>query len=114
MRGGGAIEATHKSHNFLYDSTLQPLDKPLCLKPFDEIWINSDCSLILCCQDFFASINFGSLLTEDFLKLYHSQTFEEIRQMHNYGCLPNNHLCKQCLDKRFNNYYKSFSKYAKK
>ncbi|WP_254423002.1 SPASM domain-containing protein [Helicobacter cinaedi] len=103
--GGGGIEETpHKRHfsptqyfSPLQFSTAQPLQKPLCFIPFNEIWINSDCSLILCCKDYFDSINFGSLLTHDFLDLYHSQAFEEIRQMQQYGIFPQHHLCKQCL-----------------
>ncbi|WP_237021873.1 SPASM domain-containing protein [Helicobacter cinaedi] len=105
LRGGGInTESPHKSHlsstQYFFStqfSTSQPLQNPLCSVPFNEVWINSDCSLILCCKDYFDSINFGSLLTHDFLDLYRSQAFEEIRQMQQYGIFPQHHLCKQCL-----------------
>ncbi|WP_236096815.1 SPASM domain-containing protein [Helicobacter magdeburgensis] len=96
LRGGGInTESPHNSTSQF--STSQPLQKPLCSVPFNEVWINSDCSLILCCKNYFDSINFGSLLTHDFLDLYRSQAFEEIRQMQQYGIFPQHHLCKQCL-----------------
>jgi MoaA/NifB/PqqE/SkfB family radical SAM enzyme len=68
-----------------------------CKIPFREIYINSDCSLGLCCKDYFDEINFGSLLENDFLELYNSKEYEEIRQMHIKKEFPNNHLCKNCL-----------------
>jgi len=68
-----------------------------CKIPFTEIYINSDCSLGLCCKDYFDEINFGSLLTNDFLKLYKGKAYEDIRQMHIDKVFPNNHLCKNCL-----------------
>jgi wyosine [tRNA(Phe)-imidazoG37] synthetase (radical SAM superfamily) len=68
-----------------------------CKIPFREIYVNSDCTLGLCCKDYFDEINFGSLLENDFLKLYNSKKYENIRQMHIKKEFPNNHLCKNCL-----------------
>lgn len=75
-------------------------DKPIqsrCRIPFDEIYINSDCTLGLCCKDYFDEINFGSLIKEDFLKLYLGEPFASIRQMHKRGDFPKEHLCRKCL-----------------
>ena len=68
-----------------------------CPIPFDEIYINSDCSLGLCCKDYFDEINFGSLLENDFLEIYQNQYFKEIRKMHKNSKFPDNHICKNCL-----------------
>jgi len=68
-----------------------------CKIPFDEIYINSDCTLGLCCKDYFDEIDFGSLLEKDFLTLYNSDNYEQIRQMHITNKFPDNHLCKNCL-----------------
>lgn len=70
-----------------------------CAIVFNEIYINSDCSLGLCCKDYFDEMNFGSLLENDFLKLYNSKKFNAIRDAHinsnfNGGGLE---LCKRCL-----------------
>lgn len=70
-----------------------------CAIIFNEIYINSDCSLGLCCKDYFDEMNFGSLLENDFLKLYNSKKFDIIRDAHiksnfNGGGLE---LCKRCL-----------------
>lgn len=81
-----------------FTATKQPINqKPLCHIPFDEIWINSDCSLILCCKDYFDTINFGSLLKYDFLELYHSKDFQSLRDMHISGNFSGQHLCRFCL-----------------
>jgi len=68
-----------------------------CPIPFNEVYINSDCSLGFCCKDYFDEINFGSLLNNDFLDLYHCKQYEDIRKMHIKKEFPNNHLCKNCL-----------------
>jgi len=68
-----------------------------CKIPFREIYINSDCTLGLCCKDYFDEVSFGSLLTNDFLELYEGDAYEEIRQMHIRKIFPDNHLCKNCL-----------------
>ena len=68
-----------------------------CSIPFNELYINSDGSLGLCCKDYFDSVNFGSLLDNDFMDVYDSKEFKEIRQMHQMSEFPDNHLCKNCL-----------------
>ncbi len=68
-----------------------------CKIPFTDIYINSDCTLGLCCKDYFDEISFGSLLEKDFLELYNSKEYEDIRQMHIKKEFPDNHLCKNCL-----------------
>ncbi|ASM35757.1 radical SAM domain-containing protein (SPASM domain) [Campylobacter sputorum aubsp. sputorum RM3237] len=71
-----------------------------CTIAFDEIYINSDCSLGLCCKDYFDEINFGSLLENDFLKLYNSDRFNLIRSAHKSGNFDMGgglELCKRCL-----------------
>ncbi len=68
-----------------------------CSIPFDEIYINPDGTLGLCCKDYFDSVDFGSLITNDFLDVYNSKEFEEIRTMHKISVFPDNHLCKNCL-----------------
>jgi len=68
-----------------------------CSIPFRELYINSNGTLGLCCKDYFDEINFGSLIENDFLEVYNSQPFQEIRQMHKTGKFPDGHLCKNCL-----------------
>ncbi|MFA6139050.1 MAG: radical SAM protein [Sulfurimonas sp.] len=68
-----------------------------CKIPFDELYINSDGTLGLCCKDYFDSINFGSLIEHDFLDIYNSKEFAAVREMHAKSEFPDNHLCKNCL-----------------
>lgn len=68
-----------------------------CPIPFNEIYINSDGSLGLCCKDYFDEVNFGSLKENDFLDLYESRAFKKIRDMHTKSEFPDNHICKNCL-----------------
>lgn len=68
-----------------------------CSIPFKELYINSDGSLGLCCKDYFDEVNFGSLLEYDFMEVYNSKEFKEVRQMHKSSNFPDNHLCKNCL-----------------
>lgn len=68
-----------------------------CSIPFDELYINSDGTLGLCCKDYFDEINFGSLLEHDFLEVYNSDGFQEVRRMHESSAFPDGHLCKNCL-----------------
>jgi len=81
---------------FEYTKSTKKITKS-CNIPFNDIYINSDCTLGLCCKDYFDEINFGSLLENDFLKLYNSKKYEDIRQMHILKQFPDNHLCKNCL-----------------
>ena len=68
-----------------------------CGVPFNEIYINSDGSLGLCCKDYFDEVNFGSLLNQDFMQLYEGDVFSELRQQHFKSQFSDNHLCKNCL-----------------
>lgn len=68
-----------------------------CPIPFNEIYINSDSTLGLCCKDYFDEINFGSLLEKDFLEVYNGTYFKDIRNMHKTSEFPDNHICKNCL-----------------
>lgn len=87
------ISYTPKFNNFSTDnSKLKPC--PLAL---DEIYIDSDCRLGLCCKDYFKEFDFGSLLKYDFLDLYTSKQMEELRQMHLNKSFPDNHFCRKCL-----------------
>jgi MoaA/NifB/PqqE/SkfB family radical SAM enzyme len=85
-----------------YTPKFEYIDKDIpitkkCSIPFNEIYINSDCTLGFCCKDYFDAISFGSLLEEDFLKLYNSKKYEELRKMHIDNIFPDNHICKNCL-----------------
>jgi len=81
-----------------FDASLaSPTITKRCSIPFEEIYINSDGSLGLCCKDYFDEINFGSLKKSDFLELYHSKMFASIRAMHENGVFSDNHLCQKCL-----------------
>lgn len=71
--------------------------KKACTIPFNELYINSDCDLVLCCVDYFGEFNFGSLLNENVSKLYNSKKFQDIRDMHDSLEFSENHLCKNCL-----------------
>jgi len=68
-----------------------------CSIPFKELYINSDGTLGLCCKDYFDAVNFGSLLKHDFMDVYNSKKFKELREMHKTGEFPDGHLCKNCL-----------------
>lgn len=63
----------------------------------NEIYIDSDCRLGLCCKDYFKEFDFGSLLTNDFLKLYNSTPMEKIRQIHKKQEFEKDHFCTKCL-----------------
>ena len=73
----------------------QPTKK--CYIPFNELYINSDGSLGLCCKDYFDSVNFGSLKNNYYTSVYNSTEFKAVRAMHRKGEFPDDHLCKQCL-----------------
>jgi len=68
-----------------------------CSIPFRELYINSDGTLGLCCKDYFDEVNFGSLLERDFIDVYNSDAFKEVRVMHKKSEFPDGHLCKNCL-----------------
>jgi len=68
-----------------------------CSIPFNELYINSDGTLGLCCKDYFDEVNFGSLLEHDFMDVYNSDAFKEVREMHKKSEFPDGHLCKNCL-----------------
>ena len=68
-----------------------------CPIPLKEIYINSDCNVVLCCVDYFGEHTFGSLLNNDFLDIYKSDKFTQIRKMHLDNQFPDNHLCRNCL-----------------
>jgi len=76
-------------------TTQQPTKK--CPIPFNELYINSDGTLGLCCKDYFDEINFGSLLENDFMEVYNSNSFKKVREMHKKSKFPDGHLCKNCL-----------------
>lgn len=87
------ISFTSKSTNFDVDMTkIKPC--PLAL---DEIYIDSDCRLGLCCKDYFKEFDYGSLLSNDFLSLYDSKKFTALRKMHVKKKFPKDHFCKKCL-----------------
>ena len=77
------------------DTSKQPTTK--CYIPFKELYINSDGTLGLCCKDYFDEINFGSLIENDFMDVYNSEAFKEVREMHKKNEFPDGHLCKNCL-----------------
>ena len=88
-----AITYTSKFENIKKDMKVTKK----CPLPFEELYINSNGTLGLCCKDYFDEINFGSLLENDFMDIYNSDEFIKIRQMHKVSVFPDNHLCKNCL-----------------
>jgi MoaA/NifB/PqqE/SkfB family radical SAM enzyme len=68
-----------------------------CNKPFDEVWVNADCHLFLCCMDYFGEVDLGSLLEHDFLALWNGEAMNEVREMHQTGKFPSDHICYRCL-----------------
>lgn len=88
-----SISYTPKFENFFEDvSKLKA-----CPLVFDEIYIDSDCRLGLCCKDYFKEFDFGSLLSNDFMDLYNSNEFKDIKEMHLNKSFPDKHFCKKCL-----------------
>lgn len=87
------ITFTPKFEQFTFDEN-KLKSCPLAL---EEIYIDSDCRLGLCCKDYFKEFDYGSLLVNDFLTLYNSQEMKELRNMHLSKSFPNNHFCKKCL-----------------
>ncbi len=92
---GISLYALTYTPKFKVDATQQPTKK--CSIPFRELYINSDGSLGLCCKDYFDEVNFGSLLENDFMEVYNSDAFKEVREMHKKSEFPDGHLCKNCL-----------------
>lgn len=87
------ITYTPKFEHFSVDNAkLRPC--PLAL---EEIYIDSDCRLGLCCKDYFKEFDFGSLLTHDFLDIYNSEEMKDIRKMHIEKTFPQDHICRKCL-----------------
>ncbi|MGM0520144.1 MAG: radical SAM/SPASM domain-containing protein [Campylobacterota bacterium] len=87
------ITYTPKFENFSVDnSKLKPC--PLAL---EEVYIDSDCRLGLCCKDYFKEFDYGSLLNYDFLELYNSKPMKNLRKMHLNKSFPDNHFCRKCL-----------------
>ena len=74
------------------ESRLRP-----CPLVFNEVYIDADCRLALCCKDYFKEFDFGSLLKNDFKELYFSKPMEEIRLMHQNIAFPKDHTCRKCL-----------------
>jgi len=71
---------------------------PSCSFPFDRIFIDADCHLVLCCLDYFKEEDYGSLLEVDFFKLWNSDRFRQTRNMHKKHLLPKDHICYKCLN----------------
>lgn len=95
------ISYTPKFKHFSIDnSKLRP-----CALALEEIYIDSDCRLGLCCKDYFKEFDYGSLLNHDFLELYNSREMMELRQMHLDKNFPEEHFCRKCLifNKEINN-----------
>jgi len=87
------ITYTPKFIDFSVDSSkLKP-----CPLVFNEIYIDSDCRLGLCCKDYFKEFDYGSLLKYDFKELYLGHQMSDIRKQHTDMSLPNDHFCKKCL-----------------
>jgi MoaA/NifB/PqqE/SkfB family radical SAM enzyme len=74
-------------------------DKKLkgCAMVFNEIYIDSDCRLGLCCKDYFKEFDYGSLLDSDFLTLYNQKSMQDIRDAHKRKDFTNYEFCKKCL-----------------
>lgn len=68
-----------------------------CPLVFNEIYIDSDCRLGLCCKDYFKDFDYGSLLVHDFKSLYECDGLKEIRNFHTTKTLPQEHFCSKCL-----------------
>lgn len=74
------------------------VDAKNCLiDPFGEIYINSDGSLGFCCKDYFDTINFGSLLKNDFLTLYEGKAYVQMRENFLTNSFKKGSLCYKCL-----------------
>jgi len=80
------------------DTSKVIIDNSNCLiSPLKEIYVNSDCSLGFCCLDYFDEINFGSLLEDDFMKLYEGAEYKNMRQRFIENNFPKESLCYNCL-----------------
>lgn len=82
------------------DEAVQTCDLDLqqrCPRPFEEINVTASGELNLCCMDFFEEYNFGSLKSMALHELWNNQEFSAIRQMHQSGKFPQEHLCYKCL-----------------
>jgi len=89
-----ALQYTPKSEV----SATAVVDAKNCLiNPFGEIYINSDGSLGFCCKDYFDTINFGSLLENDFLTLYEAKEYRQMRERFIENRFEEDSLCYNCL-----------------
>jgi len=68
-----------------------------CPKPFNEVWINPNGDLALCCVDYFGEVKLGNLLKSDFLSVWNGPIMQDIRRMHNERKFPDGHICLNCL-----------------
>jgi MoaA/NifB/PqqE/SkfB family radical SAM enzyme len=102
-----ATDYTDISDIFVYELQYTPkydwlettiIDAKNCLiRPFEEIYVNSDCSLGFCCKDYFDEINFGSLLENDFMELYNHPNYKNMRQRFIENSFEKDSLCYKCL-----------------
>lgn len=91
-----ALQYTPKDNHIQNQNIL--VERKYCLiSPLNEVYINSDCSLGFCCKDYFDEINFGSLLESDFLSLYNSSKYKNLRKCFINNDFKENSLCYNCL-----------------
>jgi radical SAM protein with 4Fe4S-binding SPASM domain len=69
-----------------------------CSKPFDEIWIDPDGELVLCCNDYFREVSCGSIIDNSLSSIWNSsECMNEIRRMHLKNKFDKGHICSKCL-----------------
>jgi len=84
--------------------------KESCPKPFEEVWINPDGELMLCCVDYFGEVKIGNLLTTDFDEVWNGSVMTEIRRMQDEKKFTPDHICLKCLNFNKNDNYEPISR----
>lgn len=62
-----------------------------------EVYIDPQCNLVPCCNDYFGEIRLGNLLKNRFEELWDGAPFAELRDMHVSRTLDRDHICYKCL-----------------
>ena len=81
---GGLVEANPK------------YQRSKCFNPTEEVIIDYQGNVILCCNDYLGSINFGNLKNNSFAEIWRNESFSRIRRELRKGIFQLN-ICRECV-----------------
>lgn len=90
-------EKQYRPHEGFEKKNIKPNAKYCLISPFNELYINSNGHLNFCCLDYFGEMDFGSLITNDFLDLFSSKSYQDTLKRFKTNNFEKNSLCYNCL-----------------